>query len=81
MLPSRAMCSDDLTSEQIAELINTLARHARFLSRLVERMDKLRWAKDDVLYTRTLTARDAMMSLLASVHAQARKSPSARLSS
>lgn len=75
------MCCDDLTADQIAELIETLARYARFLSRLVERMDKLRWAKDDVLYTHTLTARDAMMSLLASVHAQARKSRTARVSS
>ena len=72
------MCGDDLTKEQLAGLIETLSRYARFCSRIIERMDKLHWPKDDVLYTRTIAARDALMSLLASVHAQARKTPAGK---
>ena len=62
------MCSDDLTAEQLDAMIETLARHARYLSRTVERMNKLGWPKDDLLYARTMYARDGMMSLVATVH-------------
>jgi hypothetical protein len=62
------MCGDDLTPEQLGALVDTLSRYARYLSGLVERMNKLAWPKDDLLYARTLYARDAVMSLLATVH-------------
>ena len=62
------MCSDDLSAEQTAAMIDTLARYARYLSGLIDRMNKLGWPKDDLLYARTMLARDAMMSLVATVH-------------
>ena len=62
------MRSDDLTPEQTTAMAETLARYARYLSRIVERMNKLHWPKDDVLYARTMMARDAMMTLLSTVH-------------
>ena len=62
------MRSDDLTAEQLTDMATTLARHARYLSRLVERMNKLGWPKDDLLYARTMYARDGVMSLLSTVH-------------
>ena len=62
------MRSDDLTAEQLTDMAATLARHARYLSRLVERMNKLGWPKDDLLYARTMYARDGAMSLVATVH-------------
>jgi hypothetical protein len=62
------MCSDDLSAEQLSAMTQTLARDARYLSRLVERMNKLGWPKDDLLYARTMYARDGVMSLLATVH-------------
>jgi hypothetical protein len=62
------MCSDDLSPDQLGAMAQTLARDARYLSGLVERMNKLGWPKDDLLYARTMYARDGMMSLLATVH-------------
>lgn len=62
------MCSDDLEPEQLGTMAETLARDTRYLSRLVERMNKLHWPKDDLLYARTMFARDGMMSLLSTVH-------------
>jgi hypothetical protein len=62
------MCSDDLTAEQLNDMAQTLARHARYLSRIVERMNKLGWPKDDLLYARSMYARDGVMSLVATVH-------------
>lgn len=62
------MRSDDLTPDQLDDMAQTLARQARYLSRLVERMNKLGWPKDDLLYARTMYARDGAMSLVATVH-------------
>ena len=62
------MRSDDLTPDQLDDMARTLARQARYLSRLVERMNKLGWPKDDLLYARTTYARDGAMSLVATVH-------------
>ncbi len=62
------MCSNDLTSEQCNAIAESLGRHGRYLSRLVERMNKLGWPQDDLLYARTVLARDAVMSLLVTVH-------------
>ena len=61
------MRSDDLTPEQTEAMAQTLARYARYLSGVIERMHKLHWPKDDPLYARALTARDAMMTLVATV--------------
>jgi len=55
-------------------MAETLARDARYLSRVVERMNKLYWPKDDLLYARTMYARDGLMSLLATVHELKRRS-------
>ena len=62
------MCGDDLTPEQLNDMALTLARYARYLSGVVERMHKLNWRKDDALYQRTIASRDAMMSLVSLVH-------------
>jgi hypothetical protein len=62
------MCSDDLTPEQLTAMAETLGRQARYLSKTIERMNKLHWPKDDVLYARAMMARDAAMSLLATLH-------------
>jgi transposase InsO family protein len=76
---ARIMCGDDLTPEQLGDMSVTLARYARYLSRVVERMHKLNWRKDDPLYQRTIASRDAMMSLVALVsQTHAAKRPRAR---
>lgn len=62
------MRSDDLTPEQTTAMADTLARHARYYSRIVERMNKLHWPREDVLYARAIMARDAVMTLLSTVH-------------
>ena len=72
------MCGDDLTPEQLTDMAQTLARYARYLSGVVERMHKLNWRKDDALYERTIASRDAMMSLVSLVHqTNTRKRPPA----
>ena len=74
----RFMCGDDLTPEQLGDMSVTVARYARYLSRVVERMHKLNWRKDDLFYQRTIASRDAMMSLVALVnqtHATKRPRP------
>jgi hypothetical protein len=57
--------SEDLTQWQIQELAKTLGRQGRYLSRLCQRMQKLGWKSDDLLYARTVRARDEILSLIA----------------
>ena len=56
--------SDDLSQWQLQELADKLAPQARYLSRLCQRMQQRGWKQDDLLYARTLRARDGVLSLI-----------------
>ena len=57
------MTSADLRAEQSAALEAALTQQVKYLCRLVNRMDQLRWPHDDPLYARAMRARDALVAL------------------
>jgi hypothetical protein len=57
--------SDDLSQWQLQELARVLRQQGRYLSRVCRRMQKLGWKSDDLLYARTVRARDGVLSLIA----------------
>lgn len=56
--------SGDLNPTQTSALASALTAQARYLSRLVRRMQRLGWPNDDPLYARALRARDSVLALL-----------------
>jgi hypothetical protein len=60
--------SSDLTPAQAGALAQILMPQARYLSRLVWRMQRLGWPNDDPLYARALRARDAALALIDQVN-------------
>ena len=62
------MTSTDLRHDQAEALTQSLGKQARYLSRLVERMDRLGFPKDDRFYAQAMRARDATISLLGTAH-------------
>ena len=62
------MRSDDLTSEQTAEMRDAIAATTYYLRRVRERIDKLAFPKDDQLRLKVEAAHDAMHSLWVELH-------------
>lgn len=62
------MDAKHLTPAQLASLAETTARHLRYLTRLVQRMDRLRWSPTDPLYLATLRARDMTHAMSGAIH-------------
>jgi len=56
--------SDELSQWQLQELARQLGRHGRYLSKLCQRMQQRGWKSDDLLYARTVRARDGVLSLI-----------------
>src|SRR4051812_36587191 len=56
--------SSRLSAAQLTMLAQVVTREGKYLTRLVWRMERLNWAKDDPLYARAMRARDGVMSLL-----------------
>ena len=62
------MTSDDLTPEQAEALKALVARQLRFLNRLQERMNHLRFPTDDPLWLGVVHARNAAQDLFVACH-------------
>jgi hypothetical protein len=62
------MTSDDLTKEQIEQLLKSINPTVGFLGRLERRMEKTQWANNDPVYVATRAARDALQSLSMTLH-------------
>jgi hypothetical protein len=60
--------SDDLKPEQARQLMETVGRQLRFLNRLCQRMDRVRFPPDDSLRQAAWTARNAMQHLYMTCH-------------
>ena len=58
------MTSSDLKREHTESLIKTFKQQGEYLSRLVWRMERRGFPKDDPIYAKAMRARDAVMSLL-----------------
>jgi hypothetical protein len=60
--------SDDLRPEQAAALKERVARHLRFLNRLVDRMTRLGFPPHDPLWAEAVKARNAAQDLYVACH-------------
>ncbi len=54
-------------------MLGTLAPQARYLCKLVARMESLRWPQDDLIYARAHRARDGVTALIAGLEEQGRR--------
>ena len=62
------MTSKDMTPEQSERLKEILARHLRFLNRLVGRMQQLQYPLDDPLWVAAIAARNTAQDLHTAAH-------------
>ena len=56
--------SDGVSHWQLQELARVLGRQGRYLSEVCQPIQKLGWKSDDLLYARTVRARDGVLSLI-----------------
>lgn len=68
------MTSADLTSTQATQLRDFVARRLRYLNRLLDRMQRVRWLPEDDMFQAVICARDAMQDLHVAAHYAGRKS-------
>ena len=62
------MRSDELTPEQIAELQRVLGPTTGYLTRVVQRMEKIGFPVDDMLYRHAVEAQHRMPGLCMELH-------------
>jgi len=55
------MDSSNLTDAQLTAMRDSLARHIRYISKLVDRMEQVNWNRQDHVYLAAKRARDVRL--------------------